>query len=156
MEISLKPQHMQRSLFDIPEEITDWLPDAPVGLTVKDVRSLWDELTACHGARTEPLTVTVNAVRDEHMARVADAAEARHEGFAAAAAAFVLQYLDVHGPTAGEVLTLACKTAGITPHDDRAFGPVYMTLARRGAITKVGTVRRERGHGTAGGNIWSR
>lgn len=96
----------------------------------------------------------VDAARDDAMARVADNAEERAPGFADDAMHFVLWYLRKHGPTSGEVLSLQCKLAGIVPHDDRAFGPVYMALSRRGLIEKAGMVRRERGHGTAGGNVW--
>lgn len=98
---------------------------------------------------------TVNAARDEAMRRVAEHAEERRRGFIDAATRFVVAYLGTHGQTAGEVLTLKCKEAGIRPHDDRAFGPIYHGLAQRGVIEKVGTVRRERGHGTAGGNVWA-
>lgn len=92
--------------------------------------------------------------RDDAMARVADKAEDVRPNFRDEATAFVLNYLTRHGRTTGEELTLACKAAGIIPHDDRAFGPVYMTLSRRGLIEKVGTVARTRGHGTSGGNVW--
>lgn len=88
------------------------------------------------------------------MAQVGDHAEMAAPGFRLAAAEFVLELLTVAGPTPAETLSLACKAAGIVPHDDRAFGPVYMRLARARLIEKVGQVRRERGHGTSGGNIW--
>lgn len=101
-----------------------------------------------------PLRRTVNTARDEAMRRVAERAEEARRGFLEAARSFVTSYLREHGPTSGEVLTLACKQAGVVPHDDRAFGPVYMGLMRQGVIEKVGTVRRERGHGTGGGNVW--
>lgn len=97
----------------------------------------------------------VNRERDAAMRRVAERAEEAREAFRVSAQAFVRQYLKQHGPTSGEVLTVKCKDAGIEPHDDRAFGPVYFCLARAGVIEKVGTVRRERGHGTAGGNVWA-
>jgi hypothetical protein len=97
----------------------------------------------------------VNRRRDVAMQRVADHAAERRRDFLDAAVAFVTRYLAAHGPTSGEVLSSACKAAGIVPHDDRAFGPVYFRLARRGAIQKVGTVRRERGNGTSGGNVWA-
>lgn len=97
---------------------------------------------------------TVNDLRDHAIAQVAEHAEQHHPTFGEQARDFVLAYLRAHGPSSGEVLTEACKASGVKPHDDRAFGTVYMTLARWGRIQKVGTVRRERGHGTAGGNIW--
>jgi hypothetical protein len=102
-----------------------------------------------------PARDAVNRARDRAMGSVAENAEEHHPDFGDEARHFVLRYLETHGPTAGEVLTLACKAAGIVPHDDRAFGPVYFTLRTRGLIVKVGEVRRERGHGTAGGNVWS-
>jgi hypothetical protein len=83
-------------------------------------------------------------------------AEATTPGFHEAAKAFVLAYLDTHGPTAGEALTLAATAAGVTPGtDDRAFGAVYHALSRRGYICQSGWTNRERGHGTAGGRIWA-
>lgn len=96
----------------------------------------------------------VDAQRDEAMGAVETAAERARRMFAADAGAFVVRYLQVHGPTSAEVLTRQCRASGITPHDDRAFGPVYMRLARLNVIEKVGAVRRERGHGTSGGNVW--
>jgi hypothetical protein len=101
-----------------------------------------------------PTVAQTNAERDRAVQRVAQHAEEHAPGFQERAETFVLAYLDHHGPTAGEVLTLACKAAGIVPHDDRAFGPVYLALSRRKQIEACGFVRRERGHGTAGGNIW--
>lgn len=76
------------------------------------------------------------------------------EKFRDDAKAFVLDYLATHGPTAGEEITDACKAAGIIPHDDRAFGPVYMALQRLGKIEKAGTAIRLKGHCSDGGKIW--
>lgn len=98
---------------------------------------------------------TVDEARDAALDAVEAAAERARRMFAADAGAFVVRYLQIHGPTAGEVLTCRCREGGIVPHDDRAFGPVYMRLARLKVIEKVGSVRRERGHGTAGGNVWA-
>lgn len=89
--------------------------------------------------------------RDQVMATVADNAG---EKFGQEAARFVVSYLRVHGATAGEDLTDACKRVGIVPHDDRAFGPVYMRLSRAGLIEKAGYVPRRKGHGTSGGSVW--
>lgn len=94
----------------------------------------------------------VTGDRDRLLTRLA--AKQRAD-FMAKACAFVVRYLAQHGPTSGEALTLACRAAGIVPAgDDRAFGPVYMALVKQGAIEKCGSCRRERGRGTAGGNIW--
>ena len=107
------------------------------------------------GLYTEiPPPAEVNAQRDDAMARVAQNAEDHRERFRDDARAHVLSFLAVQGPTSAELLTVACKQAGIVPHDDRAFGPVYNGLFRRGFITKVGSCRRERGHGTSGGTVW--
>ena len=102
-----------------------------------------------------PPRAAVNRARDEAMASVAEHAERDRAHFQIEAEGFVRRFLAEHGPTPGERLTIACRRAGIVPHDDRAFGPVYYGLARRGEILKVGQVRRERGHGTAGGNVWA-
>lgn len=101
-----------------------------------------------------PRPPSVNELRDQALERVAQRAQSTRATFLEDARAFVLAHLEQHGPTSGERLTLACKAAGIEPHDDRAFGAVYMGLVRQGRIAKAGTVRRERGHGTAGGNVW--
>ncbi len=76
------------------------------------------------------------------------------ETFREQACEFVTAYLSDHGETPGERITEACKAAGIIPHDDRAFGPVYQRLSRAGVIEIVGQCRRLRGHGTGGGNVW--
>lgn len=74
--------------------------------------------------------------------------------FSEQAEAVILQTL-AEGPASSELLTITCRRAGITPRkDDRAFGGVYMRLARAGRIEKAGTVKRVRGHYTSGGNVW--
>jgi len=93
--------------------------------------------------------------RDEALAKVAANAEDTSPGFAEKARQFVLRFLAEHGPTAGEGVTDACKRAGIRPHDDRAFGAVYLKLSRDRLIEKVGQAIRRKGHGTSGGNVWA-
>ena len=68
---------------------------------------------------------------------------------------FVLRHLARHGDMSGEALTEAARDAGFIPHDDRAFGAVFGSLSRRGLIRCAGFCARKRGHGTAGGRIWS-
>lgn len=85
-----------------------------------------------------------------------DRAEREAPGFSARAQAFVLDYLATHGTASGEDITDACKAAGITPPEDRAFGAVYSTLSRRGLIVFAGFCARRKGHGTAGGRLWAR
>lgn len=98
-----------------------------------------------------PLFEAVNAKRDRAVRQVS-----QHAGpsFLRDAQAFIVRYLREHGETSGEELTVHCKNAGIAPHDDRAFGAVYLALARAGTIRKVGQVKRRRGHNTSGGNVW--
>lgn len=100
---------------------------------------------------TPQLLESVTDDRDTAMAHVSRTAG---EPFLAAAKAFVLRYLAQHGQTSGEDLTAACRLAGIVPHDDRAFGPVYRRLSILGKIEKCGLVPRKRGHLTSGGNVW--
>lgn len=92
--------------------------------------------------------------RDLSVARVERKAERHVAEFTVRAAVFVVEYLKAHGPTSGEDVTLACREAGIVPHDDRAFGAVYLRLSRSRLIEKAGVCARKRWHGTGGGNIW--
>ena len=84
----------------------------------------------------------------------ADRAERADPTFRERAQAHVLAYLKDHGTSSGELITDACKLAGIRPPDDRAFGPVYAGLARKGMIVSAGFCARRKGHGTAGGRLW--
>ena len=81
--------------------------------------------------------------------------EVKVPSFLVQARKFVLIYLQQHGLATSEELTMACKAAGIIPHDDRAFGPVYMDLERRRRIVRVATVKRPlRSHNSDGGHLW--
>lgn len=68
---------------------------------------------------------------------------------------FVLGWLARHGQQSGEALTNAAIEHGYRPHDQRAFGPVFGSLSRKGLIRCVGYCERQKGHGTAGGRIWA-
>ena len=70
------------------------------------------------------------------------------------AARFIAGWIERHGPQPGEKLTNAAVEHGYRPHDQRAFGPVYAGLVRRGVIRCVGFCERTKGHGTAGGRVW--
>ncbi len=91
--------------------------------------------------------------RDEAIAAVEGRANSTQQ-FSSLAQEFVLAYLREHGPASSETMTDACKESCVTPHDDRAFGGVYMRLARAGLICKVGTCPRRKGHLTSGGTVW--
>jgi len=98
--------------------------------------------------------VNVEQDRDQVLAAVERRVDREAPAFRDRAQALVLEHLRTHGPTSGEDLTDAAKRAGLVPPDDRAFGPVYAALSRRGAIVAVGVVRRRRGHGTRGATVW--
>lgn len=66
----------------------------------------------------------------------------------------ILAHLQVVGQASGEVLTDVAKAKGARPHDDRSFGAIYQSMARRGLIRAVGYCKRTKGHGTGGGNVW--
>lgn len=91
--------------------------------------------------------------RDKAMAKVADHAETHSPDFAEQAQRMVISLLAA-GEASSEALTMACKDRGLVPHDDRAFGPVYCSLSKRGLIVKAGSCPRSRGHGTSGGIVW--
>lgn len=66
---------------------------------------------------------------------------------------FVLGYLRDNETASGEDITDACRAAGISPHNDKAFGAVYVTLSRAGQIEKAGSCERRKGRGS-GGILW--
>ncbi len=100
----------------------------------------------------EQLSITDSiTARNEAMASVETHAGAP---FREQAQQFVLDYLKTHGATSGEDITNACVASGIKPHDERAFGGIFMSLSKQRKIFKVGTCQRVKGHGTSGGNIW--
>jgi len=68
---------------------------------------------------------------------------------------FMLGYLARWGDQSGEALSDAAKIHGFRPHDERAFGAVFAALSKRGLIRCVGFCTRQKGHGTAGGRIWT-
>ena len=67
---------------------------------------------------------------------------------------FVTAYLGEHGVTSGEELVDRAKAAGFVGHDDRCFGAVFATLAKRGVIRCAGYGQRSKGHGSAGLRLW--
>lgn len=122
-----------------------WLGQLDKGAAMSETPTALFEPVFDHAAAT--------VARDVALATVEEKAGAP---FMAAAKAFVLAYLEQHGPTSGEIVTDACRAAGIRPAkaDDRAFGAVYMGLARAGLIVKHGYCERRKGHRCAGGIIW--
>lgn len=89
------------------------------------------------------------------MAQSLAAAERVMPDFKSTAEEAILAHLRAAGPTSGEVLTDVAKAHGARCRDDRAFGSVYQSLARRNLIRCVGFCVRTKGHATAGGRVWS-
>lgn len=88
-------------------------------------------------------------------ARRAETAAARVEpSFREKAEALILQKL-ARGAAPGEDITDFVRAAGLPMADGRALGATYSSLAKRGLITQVGSCKRRRGHGTAGGIVWA-
>lgn len=94
------------------------------------------------------------AAGDTAMARCLDRAQRTDPSFSERAAEAMVAHLRVVRQASGEDLTNIARAKGAVPPDDRAFGPVFKSLARRGLIQHVGFCLRTKGHGTAGGRIW--
>ena len=92
--------------------------------------------------------------RDKGMDQVEENAEKLTPDFAPLAYAFIVKYLSNGHDVSAEDINTACCNSGIIPHDDRAFGPVYLKLMRDGRIVKTGTGPRRKGHGAPGATIW--
>ena len=91
----------------------------------------------------------------QHLAELAtDRAERFDPGFSVRASSFIVAYLRTYGPASGEDVTDAAKAAGIAPGEDRAFGSIYASLARRGLIVAAGVTNRRKGHGSLGARVW--
>lgn len=67
---------------------------------------------------------------------------------------FVRNYLSDGRHEVGEIIVDAAKEAGIKPHNDKAFGPVFMMMSRSGEIIRVGFKPRRKGHLAPGASIW--
>ena len=98
-----------------------------------------------------PTLAQARQARDEALAKADTKAP---PGFKESAMRFITAYLDLHGPTPGEVLTDACVAAGIKPGDLKLFGVVYRALKHNGSVVVAGTCTRRRGNNTAGGSVY--
>lgn len=104
---------------------------------------------------TEAEEIAARAEGERIATLATDKADRKDASFSELAAEFIEQYLRGREyPVSSEVITNACKRAGITPEDDRAFGGVYLRLSRRGVIEFAGHCTRVKGHGTSGGRLW--
>lgn len=92
--------------------------------------------------------------KSEAMRRVESNAEDYCPTFKEMACLFAVKFLAQNGPHSSEDISIACMAAGIVPHDQRAFGPVYGALSAQGKIVRAGYCQRKKGHNTSGGIIW--
>jgi hypothetical protein len=81
-------------------------------------------------------------------------AEDADAAFPELARTFILDHLRVVRKASGEDLVDIAKAKGATPPDDRAFGSIFASMARKNLIRHAGFALRKKGHGTAGGRIW--
>lgn len=65
----------------------------------------------------------------------------------------ILAHLNEVKQAPGETLTHVAKQAGAVPHNDKAFGAIFQSMARGGLIRKMGYCPRAHGHG-APGPVW--
>lgn len=94
------------------------------------------------------------AAGEQAMQSCIDHAHRKDPDFSRKAEEAILAHLHAVGQCSGEVLTDIARAHGAVPHDDRSFGAVFQSLARRNRIRTVGFCVRTKGHGTAGGRIW--
>ena len=98
---------------------------------------------------------------DGHAFAESTLARAERGGFSGPAAGQVvldaLSEAHLHGlpSMSSEDLVDRCKSMGLVPHDDRAFGGVFLALANGGEIRRVGYTTRRKGHGTGGASLWA-
>lgn len=92
---------------------------------------------------------------DQAIALGADKARRIDPLFIERAKAHVLGYLAEFGVSSGELLTDACKLAGIRSTDDRHMGAVFQALLHSGAIRWAGEAKRLKGHSCRGGSMYA-
>lgn len=104
----------------------------------------------------EQLTIeSAISAGQQGMAISLESARKRDPEFAQKAEAAMLHHLVVCYSASGEELVDVAKAHGAIAPDDRAFGSVFQSMARRGLIRTVGYTARRKGHGTAGGRVWA-
>lgn len=86
-----------------------------------------------------------------------EAAQRKDPLFAENASAAFLRHLAASPDRSawGEDLVDAARADGVVAPDDRAFGAVFQSLARRGQIRCVELGLRRKGRGTAGARRWA-
>jgi hypothetical protein len=104
-----------------------------------------------------PARSMVGACRaaDKAIKQGADKAKRIDPLFIERASAHILSYLAEFGVSSGELLTDACKLAGIRSSDDRHFGAVYRRMLSRGLIRWAGDCKRSKGNACRGGSVYA-
>ena len=99
---------------------------------------------------------TARRLGDEAGQYCLELAAAKDPLFPERAYEFIVNFIrGQRGSVPGESAVLAARQAGIRPHDDRSFGPIFKKALKDEAIQVVGFVPRVRGHGTAGGRLYA-
>lgn len=101
-----------------------------------------------------PMFAAARAAGEKSAAACQAKAEAAGWDRDAAKAEVLAAITRAGGPLSGEQLVNHCLAAGLVPHDTRAFGAVFASLARSGQIEAVGFVARTKGHGAPGARLW--
>lgn len=94
--------------------------------------------------------------RDRALAQCEAKARTVDPVFVERACEHMLRYLDEHGVSSGELLTDACKQAGIVSSNDKHFGVPLQRLLRQGLIRWAGSCRRTKGNLSRGGSVYER
>lgn len=128
-------------------------PIGPRGRPVQDkTRIVKLKISRAALEKAHARAIALGEARAMRSGSIAD----RHcPGFVWKAQQVALRFLKVVGQASSEEITDVVKSCGLVPHDDRAFGAVYMGLARSEQIRVVGQCHRRKGHGTSGGRVWA-
>lgn len=103
------------------------------------------------------LTIEHAIAAGQHGMQVSmEAATRRDPEFAAKAEALFVHHLAASRDHSawGEDLVDVARAHGVVPQDDRAFGSVFQSMARRQIIVCVEYGIRRKGRGTAGARRW--
>jgi len=101
-----------------------------------------------------PALAAASRAGDAAIERGAMKARSIDPAFIDRASEHMLLYLHQHGTSSGELMTDACKLAGIRSTDDRHFGVVFRALIRGGLIRWAGECKRTKGHASRGGSLY--
>jgi len=101
-----------------------------------------------------PALAAASRAGNAAIKRGAEKARSIDPVFIEVASQHTLRYLRQRGTCSGELLTDACKLAGIRSTDDRHFGVVFRALIRDGLIRWAGECKRTKGHASRGGSLY--